>query len=86
MRLATGQEDGKKTALSISNCMDLRIASASRPTNRLTMLPPFPPDAERCALICVESIIWIAVDLPRPASCKNILSQMPRLAQRMKRL
>jgi len=29
MRLAAGQEDGKKTALSICECMDLRIAPAT---------------------------------------------------------
>ena len=28
MRLATGQRDGKKTALGISDCMDLRVACA----------------------------------------------------------
>jgi len=51
MRLAAGQEEGKKTSLSICNCMDFRIAAASAPTNRLILLPPFPPDAERCAFI-----------------------------------
>jgi hypothetical protein len=29
VRLAAGQEDGKKTAFSICECMDLRIAPAS---------------------------------------------------------
>ena len=29
MRLATAQEDGKKTAFSICDCMDLRIAPAT---------------------------------------------------------
>ena len=29
MRLATGQEDGKKTAFSICDCVDLRIAPAA---------------------------------------------------------
>ena len=51
MRLAARQDEGKKTSLSICNCMDFRIAAASAPTNRLILLPPFPPDAERCALI-----------------------------------
>ena len=51
MRLAARQGEGKKPSLSICNCMDFRIAAASRPTNRLILLPPFPPDAERCALI-----------------------------------
>ena len=51
MRLAARQSEGKKTSFSICNCMDFRIAPASRPTNRLISLPPFPPDAERCALM-----------------------------------
>ena len=57
MRFAAGQENGKKTAFSICDCVDFRIAPTARASNRLILLPPFPPDAERCALICVESII-----------------------------
>ena len=51
VRLAAGQEEGKKTAFSICNCVDFCIAPAARASNRLRLLPPFPPDAERCALI-----------------------------------
>ncbi len=51
MRFTARQDEGKKTAFSICNCMDLCITPASRPTNRLILLPPFPPDAERCAFI-----------------------------------
>ena len=40
MRLTTRQGEGKKTSFSICNCMDFRIAPASRPTNRLILLPP----------------------------------------------
>ena len=54
--------------------------------NSLLLLPPFPPDAERCALTCVESIICVSVDRPFPASSRNRFSQMPRRAQRTKRL
>ena len=86
VRLATGQEDGEKAALSICECMDLCVAPASRATNSLLLLPPFPPDAERCALTCVESIICVSVDRPFPASSRNRFSQMPRRAQRTKRL
>ena len=86
MRLATGQENGKKTALSICNCVDFRIAPAARASNRLRLLPPFPPAAERCALMCVESIICISVARPRSASSRNSFSHTPRRAQRAKRL
>jgi hypothetical protein len=51
MRLAARQSEGEKTSLSICNCMNFRVATASRPTNRLILLPPFPPDAERCAFM-----------------------------------
>ena len=86
MRFAAGQEDGEKTAPSICACMDLCVAPASRAANRLLLLPPFPPAAERCALTCVESIIWVFADLPFPASSLNKFSQTPRRAQRTKRL
>ena len=48
MGLATGQEEGKKTASSICQCVDLRIAPASRAADRLFRLPlfrPMPSDA-----------------------------------------
>jgi hypothetical protein len=86
MRLAAGQKDGKKTAFSICDCMDFRIAPAARAADRLLKLPLFAPDAERCALTCVESIIWVWVDRPRAASSRNNRSQTPRSAQRTKRL
>jgi hypothetical protein len=86
MRFAAGQEDGEKTAPSICECRDLRVAPASCAANRLLLLPPFPPAAERCALTCVESIIWVVADLPFPASFRNRFSQTPRRAQRTKRL
>jgi len=43
--LPTAQQDGKKTAFSICDCVDFRIAPASRATNRLLMLPLFAPEA-----------------------------------------
>lgn len=39
VRLAAAHEDGKKTALSICQCADLRIAPASRAANCLFLLP-----------------------------------------------
>ena len=57
MRFAAGQQEGKKTAFSICDCMDFRIAPAARASNRLVLFPLFAPDAERWALMCVLSII-----------------------------
>ena len=39
MCLAAGQKDGKKTAFSICDCVDFRIAAAARATNGLLVLP-----------------------------------------------
>ena len=86
VRLAAAQENGKKAAFSICDCVDLRIAPAARASNRLFLLPPFPPEAERCALMCVVSIICVSVDRPRAASSRNSRSHTPRSAQRTKRL
>src|SRR5262249_48593491 len=69
MRLAAGQEEGKKTALSIRDCVDFCIAPAARASNRLRLLPPFPPEAERCALMCVESISGLLSIAHDPPTC-----------------
>ena len=86
VRLTAGQEDGEEAAPSIRECVYLRVAPASRATNSLLLLPPFPPDAERWALTCVESIICVSADRPRPANSRNRFSQTPRRAQRTNRL
>jgi hypothetical protein len=86
MRFAAGQENSYQAAPSICECVDLRVAAASRAANSLLLLPPFPPDAERCALTCVESTICVSADRPLPANFRNSFSQTPRRAQRVKRL
>ncbi len=40
MRLTTAQQDGKKAALSICDCVDFRVAPAARTSNRLVLFPP----------------------------------------------
>ena len=57
VRFATRQENGDQASLSICQCMNLRVAPAARAADSLLLLPPFPPLAERCALMWVESII-----------------------------
>src|SRR5579864_5639043 len=86
MCLASGQQDGDEAPLSICECVNLRVAPSARATNSLLLLPLFPPAAERCALTCVKSIICVSVACPPPASLRNRFSQMPRRAQRTKRL
>jgi hypothetical protein len=60
MRLAAGQEDGKKTAFSICECVDLRVAPAARAANRLSLRPPFPPE--------VTGVVRLRLQC-RPGSC-----------------
>ena len=86
MRFASGQQDGEEPPFSIRKGVDLRVAPSARAANSLLLLPPFPPEAERCALTCVESIICVSTERPFPASSRNRFSQMPRRAQRTKRL
>ena len=50
MGLAARQQDGKKTAFSICDCVDFRVAPAARASNRLVLFPLFAPEAERWAL------------------------------------
>ena len=47
VRLSAGQKEGKKTALSICDCVDFRVAPAARASNSLLVLPLFAPEAER---------------------------------------
>ena len=86
MCFASGQQNGDEASLSICECVDLRVAPSARAANSLLLLPPFPPAAERCALTCVESIICVSAERPFSASSRNRFSQMPRRAQRTKRL
>ena len=86
VRFTAGQQNGDEASFSICECVDLRVASSARAADGLLLLPPFPPDAERCALTCVESIICVSADRPWLASSRNRFSQMPRKAQRTKRL
>jgi hypothetical protein len=81
-----GQQNSDQATLSICECVNLRIPPSARAANSLFLLPPFPPAAERWALTCVESIICVSAERPLPASSRNKFSQMPRRAQRAKRL
>ena len=47
--------------------MDFRGASTARAADRLFVFPRFPPLAERCALIEVESIDKVTLYLPQLA-------------------
>ena len=76
----------QRAALAVDDRVDFRAAPAAADTDRLILLPPFPPAAERCALMWVESIICVSVERPRRDNSWNILSHIPRFAQCTKRL
>ena len=86
VRLAAAQEDGEKAALSICDCVDLRVAPTARAANRLALRPPFPPPAERCAFMWVLSIRTSADGPPAAAKVTNNSCHTPFAAQRTNRL
>ncbi len=65
--LAAGQHKGDRTAEIVGQCVDFGCASASRSADRLVELPPFPPEALRCALTAEESIMSCAGGPPEEA-------------------
>src|SRR4051812_28420054 len=73
-------------AIRVTQRVDFRGPPAARAADCLFMLPPFPPLAERCALIEVESMDKVTLSLPQRASASKIACQCPRLAQRLNRL
>jgi hypothetical protein len=66
--------------------VDFRRASAGGAPDGLALLPPFPPAAERCALIEVESSASGTGSELSAASAPKIACQRLRLDQRLKRL
>ena len=46
--LSSGQQEGERTAEPVGE-MDLGRASTTRAADSLALLPPFAPDAQRCA-------------------------------------
>jgi hypothetical protein len=84
--LSRSEMECARSAIRVAQGVDFRGASAARAADRLFMLPPFPPLAERCALIEVESMDRVTLSLPQLASASKIACHRPRLAQRLKRL
>ena len=84
--ILTGREmESMWSAERIAQRMDFGRAAPTRSADRLRAFPPFPPLAERCALIDVLSSDSTTRSLPR-ASASNMARHRPRLAQRLKRL
>src|SRR5262252_3033954 len=75
-----------RSAIRVTQRVDFRGPPTARAADRLFLLPPFPPLAERCALIEVESMDKLTPSWPPRASASKIACQCARLAQRLKRL
>lgn len=54
--VTAGQQEAERAAFAVGKRGELTVATASADPDSLDERPPFPPPAERCALICVLSI------------------------------
>ncbi len=77
------QRDGDDPATSIGQTMDFRGSSAPRDADRLRVLPPFPPDAERWAFTWELSSANSSGTGPAAAAAAKMRCQTPRRAQRV---
>jgi hypothetical protein len=66
--------------------MDFGCPAATGAADRLIRAPPFPPKAERCALMEVLLNAVLFVTAPACARASNNFVRKPRLYQRLKRL
>lgn len=80
--LAAREKKSDRTAISIGQSMDFRGASAARASDCLAFLPPFPPEAHRCALTAEESMSNSAGGPPVVARAWKRLAQTPLAAHR----
>src|SRR5215208_8174975 len=76
-RVAGRQDEGDRTAASISQRVDLRRAAAARAADRLRCFPLLPPPADRCALMWVASMANSSGMAPAWATCSNTERQTP---------
>jgi hypothetical protein len=80
------EQDHPGSASGVGYEVDFGGPAADATANGLMLGPPFPPAELRCALTIVESIISRSGGSSQRLSIAKILSQIPRLAQRTKRL
>lgn len=66
MHLARRQAKGDGPARRVGQGMNLGRPSAARSSDGLPIFPPFPPDAERCALTDVLSALVVPITPEEP--------------------
>jgi len=81
--MATRQEERVRAAVLVDERVDFRRAPAARAADRLLLLPPLAPLAERCALTAELSIITSEGASARPTRTAKILCHKPRWLQRL---
>ena len=64
VRMTGREREGQGSSRSIGYGMNLGRPSAARASDRLTEVPPFAPDAERWALMWVESMAAVVATTP----------------------
>jgi hypothetical protein len=84
--VAGSQHQGIGSAQHVGQGMDFGCPAATGAADRLIRAPPFPPNAERCALMEVLSTAVLFVAAPACAGASSNFVQKPRLNQRLKRL
>lgn len=84
--LSGRQQERSRPAEAICQRVNLCGASAAADAERLGALPPLPPVAQRCALMCVLSSSNAAGGPPAAARVWNRSAQIPFAAQRTNRL
>jgi hypothetical protein len=84
--VATGEVERDRLAGLVCRGVDLAGPAAARPPDGLRVLPPFPPEALRCAFASVASRNTSAGGPPAAASASKRRRQTPLIAQRRNRL
>ena len=72
--------------LRVADGMEFGVPAAFRAADTMSRGPPFPPPAQRWTLMQLLSMKSLSGASAAPASALKMPSQMPRSAQRTKRL
>ena len=84
--LAARQQEGDGATGTVGKGVNLDRPPATETAYGLALFPPFPSEAQRCALAAVLSIKTCAGGPPTEARAWNISAQTPLAAQRTNRL
>ncbi len=84
--IARGERQDPRPALIVCQRVDFSGAPAARAPDGFVERPPFPPAAERCALMYELSMATVPMIPVDPVSASNISYQMPCRLHRLNRL